>query len=88
MPPVTVYVAVDLSYTEEEAWGATLTRYLLDAQMAGRPLTFAFALPVNAARAKVVFSRQVEMTDAEVADLLDPKPDPRVEAFGPIPRSG
>lgn len=88
MPPVTEYLAVDLSYTEEEDWATLLTRLHVESQMAGQPWALAFAIPVNASRAKVVYSRTVDKTDAEVAAILNPppKPDPRVEAFGPVLR--
>ena len=76
MPLVTEFTTVDLPYDGDEDWGGALTRFVADSLIGGQEWHFAGVLPVNAARAKALFSRQVERTDAEVAAILDPPAAP------------
>ena len=72
MPLVTEFTTVDLPYDGDEDWGGALTRFVADSLIAGSEWHFAGVLPVNAARAKALFSRQVDLTDAGVAAILSP----------------
>lgn len=63
---VTEYATVDLSYNSEEDWARQLTGKVLDGW------TLAFALPVNASKAKALFARTRDLTDAEVAAIRTP----------------
>ena len=72
MPLVTEFTTVDLPYDVDEDWGGALTRFVVDSLVGGQEWKLAGVLPVNAARAKAVFSRQVDLTDEAVAALLAP----------------
>ena len=72
MPLVTEFTTVDLPYDADEDWGGALTRFVVDSLVGGQEWKLAGVLPVNAARAKALFSRVVERTDAEVAGILKP----------------
>lgn len=76
MPMITEYAVVDLAYDEKEDWGDQLTRFQLESLMDLREWQFRAALPVNASRAKAIFSRTVSRTDAEVAAILNPPAAP------------
>lgn len=75
MPFICEYETVDLAYDDKEDWGAQLTRFHTQS-LPGAEWRFLAALPVNASRAKAIFSRVVERSDAEVAAILSPPAAP------------
>lgn len=76
MPQITEFAVVDLPYDAGEDWGGALTRFVVDSLVGGQEWKLAGVLPVNAARAKALFSRVVDRSDAEVAAILSPPADP------------